>query len=379
MTAPADKLGLYLHIPFCVRKCPYCAFYSEPVDGYCPSRLVRALRTEIDLYDITEPVETIYIGGGSPSCLPGEVLVGLVRSLTERFGAVDEFTVECNPAQVNEAALAQLRIEGVNRLSIGAQSFDDSELKTLGRLHDAAAVGGAVAAARRAGFDNIGLDLMFGVPHSSLLSWQANLDAAMALEVQHLSAYSLTIEAGTPFETRWRSGSPGAIDEPRERAMYELARVCLKEAGFEQYEISNFARGGFQCRHNRRYWQNWPVIGVGPSASGWYRGKRTANIANITGYMEVIEGGEFFYRQRQTPTPEQMAAETAVLNLRMLEGIDLAAYQRQTGFDLYHLFPQAIERHCDLGLLIETGTHLHLSEIGLSLADTVAADFSMPD
>ena len=379
MMKQAPRLGLYIHIPFCEKKCPYCAFYSVPSKGQSMGRLVDALLTEIDLYHITEPMETIYIGGGSPSCLPEDVMIRFVHSLVDRFGAVDEFTIECNPAQVNEKVLRQLRKHGVNRLSIGAQSFDVTELKTLGRLHGPGEITEAVTAGRNAGFDNIGLDLIFAVPGSDMLSWQTSLEKAMALEIEHISAYSLTIEEGTPFEKQWRNGTPGAVSEPRERAMYELARVQLTQAGFRHYEISNFARDGFRCRHNRRYWQNLQVAGVGPSAASWYRGQRSTNISNVTGYVEAIESGQFFYRESRHPGPEQIAAETAILNLRMCEGINRADYKQQTGFDVDELFPQAIENNCDYGLLIDTGTNLYLSEVGLSFADTVAADFAMPD
>jgi len=302
-----------------------------------------------------------------------------VRSLGDRFGAVDEFTIECNPAQVTEPVLDTLRKLGVNRLSIGGQSFGADELKTLGRLHGPDEIASAVAAGRAAGFENIGLDLMFAVPGSSLLSWQTSLERAMELDVRHISAYSLTIEKGTPFEKRWRSGMPGAINVTDERAMYELARVQLVDAGFEHYEISNFARPGFQCRHNRRYWRNVPVVGVGPSAAGWFRGRRSTNIANVVGYMEAIEAGQFFYLENQAPSAEQIAAETAVLNLRMLEGIDMDAYCRQTGFAIEELFPAAVVRNLADGMLIRDGSHLWLSSVGLSFADTVAADFAVPD
>ncbi|MHC4552649.1 MAG: radical SAM family heme chaperone HemW [Planctomycetota bacterium] len=379
MMTSTDSLGLYIHVPFCQRKCPYCAFYSVPAANYSPQRLLDAIIKEIDLYHITEPLETIYIGGGSPTYLPEEVLVGFVLSLRDRFGAVGEFTIECNPAQVTESVLVRLRQLGVNRLSIGAQSFDMEELDTLGRLHGPDEIAAAAGAGRVAGFENIGLDLIFAVPGSSLLSWQTSLEKVIDLDVQHVSAYSLTIEKDTPFEKRWRSGVPGAVGVPRERAMYELACMRLVDAGLDHYEISNFAKPGFQCRHNRRYWRNLPVVGVGPSAAGWYRGQRTTNIADVNGYVEAIEAGQFFYAEQQRPLPEQIAAETAVLNLRTLEGIDLAAYQRQTGFAIEDLFPEAMVRNLATGLLIDTGTHIRLSSVGLSFADTVAADFSVPD
>lgn len=341
--------------------------------------LVDALVKEIDLYEITEPLETIYLGGGSPSCLPDDVLLCLASLLKDRFGPVGEFTTECNPAQANEKTLTQLRTHGVNRLSIGAQSFIAEELKTLGRIHGPDEIAAAVEAGRNAGFDNIGLDLIFAVPGSDLLSWQTTLEKAIALDVQHVSAYSLTIEEGTPFEKLWRNGAPGAVSESRERAMYELARVQLGQAGLGQYEISNFARPGFECRHNRRYWKNLPVVGVGPSAAGWYRNQRTTNIANVSGYIEAIEAGQFFYREARKPDPIQIACETAVLNLRMCEGINFLEYKKQTGFDLEQLFSESIRKHSQLGLLGESDTNLYLSDVGLSFADTVAADFATPD
>ncbi len=379
MTSTSPHCGLYIHIPFCERKCPYCAFHSVPLEGSSPDQLVEALIKEIDRYEITEPLETIYLGGGSPSCLPTEILVGLVEALADRFGAVPEWTMECNPAQADDKLLARLRELGINRLSIGGQSFNAQELKTLGRLHGPDEIARAVSSGRNAGFDNIGLDLIFAVPGSDLSTWQMTVEKAIALDVQHISAYSLTIEKGTPFETRWRSGTPGAVSEPLERSMYELACVQLTKAGYAHYEISNFARKGFECRHNVRYWKNWPVVGVGPSAASWYRGRRTTNIADVNGYVKMMQSGHIIYADEQTPSTEQVAAETAVLNLRMLVGIDLVAYRQQTGFDLKELFPYAIEKNCSLGLLFDTGSHVRLTEVGLSFADSVAADFAAPD
>lgn len=374
-----DSLGLYLHIPFCQRKCPYCAFYSLPVCDGSPDRLVKALLREIDLYAITEPVETIYIGGGSPSCLPDELLMYLVDSLHRRFGSVSEFSIEFNPAQARADILKRLRQSGVNRLSIGAQSFQAAELRTLGRLHGPDEIALAVEAARAGGFENISLDLIFAVPGSDAVSWRQSLWQAMALAVQHLSAYSLTIEEGTPFDECSRRETWQAVDESTERAMYEQARAELEKGGFYQYEVSNFAREGFECRHNRRYWQNRPVVGIGPSAAGWYRRQRTSNVADVDGYVEAIQAGRFFYAEHIVPTPRQIAAETAVLNLRMRQGIDRDDYARQTGFSVDAMFPQAIRSNGEKGFLIDTGRRLYLSDLGLSFADAVAADFSLPD
>lgn len=338
-----------------------------------------ALLKEIDLYEITEPMETVYIGGGSPTCLPKETLIRLVRSLTQRFGAVKEFTVECNPAQVELPLFGQLGAAGVNRISIGAQSFDAAELKQLERIHSPRHITEAVLTAQGAGFANIGLDLIFGLPGSTLMAWQNTLEQAIAMGVQHISAYSLTIEKGTPFERAMQTGTLTMMDEATERTMYELARIQLEAAGLRQYEISNFARRGFECRHNLRYWKNWPVVGAGPAAGGWYRGRRTTNVNDIDRFIAAIEQNRFAYLEIQTPSPEQIAAETAVLGLRMRQGIDLKEYKRLTGFDLLELYADVIEKNCSSRLLDCTDTHVCLTDLGMSFADAVARDFVEPE
>lgn len=376
MQAEPSATGLYLHIPFCVRKCPYCAFYSEPVDRYNPEAVVDAMFMELERYAITGPVETIYIGGGSPTCLPPQLLVETVVSLMSQFKGVKEFTIECNPAQANLQQLKDLRTLGVNRVSIGAQSFDDLELRTLGRIHNASHIAQAVTTAKEAGFANISLDLIFATPASTLRTWRQSLAAAIAMDVAHISAYSLTIEKNTPYERDVCSGRLTLPDEQTERTMYTIARDMLQKAGFDQYEISNFAKPGFECLHNLRYWKNLPVIGIGPSAAGWYRGRRTTNMADVDSYIRIIEAGESAYEQEQSPTAEEAARETAVLNLRMIEGLDLIAFARQTGFSAIELFAEAIAVHTRNGLLEQTPTHLRLTEKGLSFADTVACDFA---
>ena len=375
MTDHSSSVGLYVHVPFCQRKCPYCAFYSVPIGGRSLDKLVDALLKEIDLYGITEPIETIYIGGGSPTCLPKETLIRFLRSLRQRFGAVEEFTVECNPAQVDLPLLEQLHAAGVDRISIGAQSFDADELRMLNRIHSPEQITEAVRAVHRAGFKNIGLDLIFGLPDSNLMVWQDTLEKVMSQGVQHISAYSLTIEKDTPFERAAQQGGLTMIDEAVERTMYELARIQLQGAGFGHYEISNFAQRGFECRHNMRYWKNLPVVGIGPAAAGWYREQRTMNVHDVDTYIDAVEGGRFAHIETHTPTPEQFASETAVLNLRMRRGIDLAEYKRLTGFDLLDLYPDAVQKNYDLRFLECSETYVYLSDVGLSFSDAVSQDF----
>ena len=375
MKSSPSNLGLYIHIPYCQKKCPYCAFYSEPITQHKPESLADALFMELEHYAITEPLETIYIGGGSPTCLPEYLLVEIVVSLMSQYKDVSEFTIECNPAQADGKTLKQLRMLGVNRLSVGAQSFNAEELKTLGRIHSPEQIAGAVRIGKEAGFENIGLDLIFGIPDSTLDTWEFSLECAAALEVQHISAYSLTIEKSTPFGRAAKAGKLAMIDEAAERQMHEAARMFLKDAGFMQYEISNFAKLGFECRHNARYWKNLPVIGIGPSASGWYKGKRTTNIPDTLAYIEKIENHQFAYIEEHTPTLEEIACERAVLALRMTDGIDMLEYEKQTGFEFFGLFWNVVKEHCFNGLLECDATHCRLTEKGLSYADTVAQDF----
>jgi len=335
---------------------------------------------ELERYAITEPLETIYIGGGSPTCLSRELLVEIDVSLMSQYKNVSEFTIECNPAQADETTLKQLRTLGINRLSIGAQSFNTDELKSLGRIHSPEQIAEAVQMAKNADFDNIGLDLIFGIPGSTVDTWRYSLECAATLDVQHISAYSLTIEENTSFDRAIKEGTLSVFDEQTDRDMYQITRQVLQEAGFIQYEISNFAKPGFQCQHNLRYWKNFPVIGIGPAAAGWYRGKRTTNIPDIATYIEKIEHRQLAYIEEYTPTPEQIACETAVLGLRMIEGIDMHKFEKQTGFDLILLFGNVIKQHTFNGLLeCTTDNHCRLTEKGLSYADTVASDFASLD
>jgi len=375
MKSSHSNLGLYIHIPYCQKKCPYCAFYSEPIDQHKPEQLVDALFMELEHYAITEPLETIYIGGGSPTCLPKYLLIETVVSLKSQYKNVAEFTIECNPAQADAIMLKQLRTLGVNRLSIGAQSFNADELKTLGRIHSPEQIAEAVQMGKEAGFENIGLDLIFGIPDSTVDDWHFSLERCAALEVQHISAYSLTIEKGTPFGRAVKAGKLAMVDEATERQMHEMARMFLADAGFGQYEISNFAKPGFECQHNIRYWKNRSVVGIGPSAASWYKGKRTTNIADTPTYVEKIESHQFAYSEDCTPSSKQIARETAILGLRMTDGIDMFEYRKQTGFELFDLFWGIIKEHCFSGLLECNATHCRLTEKGLSYADTVAQDF----
>jgi len=387
-----EPAGLYVHIPFCDAKCRYCGFYSEPIKNHDSRRLISAIITELGRYVSAIAVQTAYIGGGSPSCLPQELLPRLVGEITSRWPALDEFTVEVNPGQVDGDTLSRLRACGVTRLSIGAQSFVAGELEFLGRRHSAADISGAVKSAREAHFENIGLDLIFAIPPSTgstvlttgplgtggstLKSWKHTLRAAIDLGVQHISAYALTYEEGTPLQRAVAAGEVEPVDEETDRAMYEIAIDTLEGAGFRQYEISNFAKPSFECKHNLNYWLNNPYIGVGPAAGSYWRDKRTLNVADIEKYIEAIERGADVAAESETPNHLQIACETAVLNLRRRCGINLEEFKHRTGFEAMELFAEPVGRYVKLGLIETSDGWLFLTRRALPIADSVLCDFS---
>jgi len=371
-----ESPALYVHVPFCRSKCHYCSFYSEPLKDQNINAFIAALLKDLSTYDFQSSFSTIYIGGGSPSALPRENIFFLIEQLAARSTAETEFTVEVNPSQVDEYFLKTIFSLGVNRLSIGAQSFNQSLLKFLGRTHSSSDTVNAVNLVRRAGFENISLDLIFAIPGSDIQSWRSDLQSAIDLGVEHISAYSLTYEENTPLKQALDSASLTAIDEQTDLAMYELAIDTLARAKINQYEISNFARKGFQCEHNLTYWANQPYIGIGPAAGGYWQSQRTLNIANVKDYIEKINADHTVFAQRESVTGIDLACETAVLNLRRTIGINLLEFKQTTGYDAMTLFAQPIETNINQGLLkIEQGS-MSLTRKALPIADSVLCDFA---
>lgn len=373
------QTALYIHIPFCTQKCRYCGFYSEPVSEHDPGRVVNAIIKEMKSYDPASVVGTAYIGGGSPTSLPAKDLFGLVKEVAGRLNTAAEFTIEVNPSQADETLLAELRKLKVNRLSIGAQSFNQSELDLLGRDHRPEDIENAVIAARKAGFDNIGLDLIFAIPGSRDDLLTRSLRSAFYLGPQHISAYSLSYERDTPLQADRDAGKIIPADEETDRRQYEFVIDECSRAGFEQYEISNFARGGFTCKHNLSYWANRPFIGIGPSAGSYYNGKRTENIADILKYVNAIENNESPTIETQRPDDTEIVCETAVLNLRRIEGIVLEEFKAETGCDAMVFFAEPIEKYHRLRLLDIAKGRVFLTRKALPIADSILCDFSTVD
>jgi oxygen-independent coproporphyrinogen-3 oxidase len=332
---------------------------------------------EMERYELGDGIRTTYIGGGSPSSLPHEHLLWLARQAVQRCPAAEEFTVEINPGQVDMELLRELRRAGVNRLSIGAQSFIQWELDFLGRGHSVGCIRRVVRQARAAGFDNISLDLIFAVPGSCLDSWKDNLRAAVALAVDHISAYSLAYEERTALGRDVAAGVINPVDEDTDRAMYELAIDELEQAGLAQYEISNFAKYGFECRHNLNYWANGTYIGIGPGATSYQKGSRTTNFADINRYDRAVAGGASTAETSETLLGRERAYETAVLNLRRRCGIDLVEFKSRTGFDPMQLFAEPVRTYQQRGLIEKNGGRIFLTREALGIADSILCDFAL--
>lgn len=369
--------GLYIHVPFCRTKCRYCGFYSEPISQHDADAVIDAMIAEMDGRELDDGIKTTYIGGGSPSCLPQKQLLRIVSHAAQRCPSAGEFTVEVNPGQVNPDLLCQLHKAGVNRISIGAQSFVQRELDFLGRGHTVERAREAVEQARAAGFENVSLDLIFAVPGSCLDSWKYNLQTALCLSVDHISAYSLTYEGGTILERDLAAGVIQPIDEDTDRAMYELTIDEMERAGFAHYEISNFARDGFECRHNLNYWANGGYIGIGPGAASYHKGARSTNVADIRKYAKAVWDGLSTVESSETLTGREFACETAVLNLRRRCGIDLAEFERQTGFDPIQLFAEPIQAYLQAGLMDSSAGRIFLTRPALAIADSILCDFAL--
>ena len=349
--------GLYIHIPFCERKCSYCAFYSfskpwKNVDGF-----FQTLKKELQSLPEDFAPETLFIGGGTPTALDIQTL-GKLLSMLGGF-LPREFSCEANPGTVDRAKLDFLRKNGVNRLSVGVQSFDSRCLETLGRIHSAEEAESAFRLARAVGFENIGLDLMFGVPGQMVEMLEADIDRALALEPEHVSIYNLMYEEDTPLTAR----KPERLDEGLEREMYDLIRARLKGAGFTHYEISSFAKPGFECRHNQLYWSGGEYIGVGPAAHSHWEGMRWANISDLDDYCTNGPRREF----EEKLNPEAKERETLVMGLRQLAGVEVS-------FGVWEKLEKTFLAMAKEGLLKIDGRHIRLTQEALFVSDAVFSE-----
>ena len=373
-------VGLYVHVPFCLRKCGYCDFYSVPVKDADVGSLMSRLALELDDRVRACPFEisTAFVGGGTPTILPPRHLADLLTAIARavRLDAVAEFTVEANPATIDDAKAELLRRGGVNRVSLGAQSFVDAELAVLERRHRPDDIAVSVEVLRRHGIGQIGLDLIFGIPGQTMDSWAGSLRRTIALEPDHISCYGLTYETGTRLTALRDQGRLKPCEEHLEADMYLHAIDTLAEAGYRQYETSNFARPGRRCRHNLIYWHNGPYLGVGPSASGYVGDRRYKNVADIAAYIRLIDTqGHAEAESERIDTPTLMT-EMIMMQLRLTEGLSIQAFRKRTGADPVARFGDALHRMVDLGLVTVSDTHVALTRAGRLVSDSVIVELA---
>ena len=382
--SPMQSASVYIHIPFCLRKCLYCDFTSYPGKEGLFEEYVEALRAEIRLAAARFPnvrVPTVYFGGGTPNVLSPDQLASILGEIRQSFdvSADAEITIESNPG------LPIVR-DGFNRLSLGVQSFHDNELQALGRIHTAEE---AIETFCAAEFSNISIDLMYGIPGQTLDSWRHTLDKALDLGPKHISLYSLTIEEGTPYWDMCQSGRLELPDNDIEADMYELAIEVLTSSGYEHYEISNFAKPGFECRHNITYWENRSYFGFGAGATSYVPGDagtgrrgdtvkkpaRRTNVAGVEEYIRRINSGESGVESEECLAGKAAMGETMFLGLRMLRGVDVNAFRQRYGMTPQEAFPDEIADLVKRSLIEATPDAIRLTHRGLLLANDVFAEF----
>ncbi|MCY4612613.1 MAG: radical SAM family heme chaperone HemW [Nitrospira sp.] len=371
-----EDLGLYAHVPFCRERCRFCAFYMERPREKRVQTFLDGLEQELCLYarDVglrKIPVHTIYFGGGTPTTLPSQDLIGILHAIRRWFLVEDdaEVSVEVHPGTVTAEALRALRQAGFTRLSVGGQSFDQTELLELGGRSYGVGVRQVISWALAAGFTNISLDLMFGFPGQSMASWQRTLDEAIALSPPHLSCYAYTLEEGSPFYREVMRGKRAEPDQEFQVVLEERAVERLAAAGFERYEISNYCRPGYECRHNMRYWQVRSCLGLGPSAQSCLGDARFGNVANLEWYADSLKRGTLPLDEITCLSHDQVDRERVIWGLRMLSGVRLNPTENRQRPGLR----QTIRQLGEEGLLqVEEQGRVTLTDLGLRYADTVA-------
>lgn len=391
------KLSIYLHIPFCIKKCAYCDFLSAPADDVTQRVYIAALEREITAWhDKAEEyvVDTVFFGGGTPSCLERGLLEQILCKLKEAFHFSDkpEITVEVNPGTVDITKLQSYRNAGINRLSIGLQSPFEEDLKTLGRIHDYSEFMSTYSGARQVGFDNINIDLMAALPGQTVERYKEGLHKVLALKPEHISAYSLIIEENTPFYNRYVNRKELLPDEDAEREMYDATEQILSEYGYHRYEISNYAREGFACRHNLVYWQGGDYLGLGLGASSMMNHTRFKGTDILSDYLEkwskvsgIFQASAEDYEQVQILSIKEQMEEFMFLGLRCMAGVSEADFFSRFGVTMESVYEKQLEKLVGYGLmeckvdnnyeLCKQDKRWHLTKRGIDVSNAVFVEF----
>jgi len=370
--------GIYIHVPFCVRKCAYCDFYSCTALNKIPEYLDALIHEMEMVQDFPSCFDTIYFGGGTPSTLEPEQIQRVIDSVCKRFSIAPnpEITIEANPGTVNVEKLAGYQQAGINRINIGVQSFSDRTLAFLSRIHSAEDAVCAVEMARSAGLNNIGLDLIYGLPGQTQRLWLSDLKAAIALGPQHLSCYMLTYEPGTQMENNLISGRFRPLPDKAVGQLYELTVRYLADSGLDQYEVSNFSTSRkTRSRHNQKYWTHAPYMGLGPAAHSMIGNRRSWNVRSLETYLRRIGQGQLPIEETEELDRRQLMMETLYLRLRCVDGISITDFERQFDLDFKQLFDSAISMVAADGFLEIINDQCRLTRKGMLFADGVAARF----
>ena len=377
------ELELYIHIPFCVQKCKYCDFLSAPQDEETIEKYVQALVKEICAHAENvkgRRVTSVFWGGGTPSILTSEQIQCIFKALKSVFemSSDAEITIEANPGTVTTEKLETYRRCGINRISFGLQSTDNVELKLLGRIHTYEEFLESFELAKTCGFDNINVDLISAIPRQTLKSWEASLAKVIALNPEHISAYSLIVEEGTPFASIYGDGCPGEKDLPsedEERELYHRTKVLLQEAGYQRYEISNYAKPGMECKHNLGYWERKDYLGIGIGAASLTDNVRYKNTDILADYLLYSDKHNKIQEEKQVLTVKEQMEEFVFLGLRKMQGISEVDFQKQFGKSIEEVYGNQLVRFVQEGLMERVNRNIRLTERGVDVSNYVFAEF----
>jgi oxygen-independent coproporphyrinogen-3 oxidase len=376
-------LGIYIHIPFCRSKCNYCDFVSYAGKDHYQPVYREALLKEIQLRarilpaDYPKIFSSLFFGGGTPSHLPAEEITAILNQIFHCFAPVEgvEITLEANPESLDSLQNLERYLEaGINRLSIGSQSFDDALLKKMNRPHRSEDIRQAVALARKAGFNNISLDLIYGYPGQTLDLWKNSLEEALNCNPQHLSLYGLTVEGGVPLEKQLDAGEVSLPDEETTISMYEYAMERLLKSGFDHYEISNWAKPGLACRHNLNYWKYGDYLGLGVNAHSYFQGRRYWNLNTLDTYLESLTKNQLPIAGEETIHGKELMAEYCMVTLRLQEGINKNSFKKRFQADIMEMFGNVFQPYIEMGCLDIDHTIIRLTRKGILISDALFAD-----
>ncbi len=369
--------SLYVHIPFCLKRCAYCDFVSSIYNPEKETAYIEALKKEIQSLQISSPLISLYIGGGTPTALSTNSLSNLITHIFQNIPFVQdaEATIEANTGTLDKEKLKVIRQAGINRISLGVQSFNDNELISLGRLHTAKEAAAATSIIKDAGFENFGIDLIYGIPSQNIESWKETLKEVVSLMPKHISTYELTLEDDTLLYEYIKNGKMELPPEEEIIDMYDYVIDYLKTEGFIHYEISNFAMPAYSCRHNLNYWDRGEYYGAGVGAVSFIKGKRFRNTPDIKGYINMVMNDDSLTVETEEITWDKALAESIFLGLRKTEGIDLESFSKTYDRDILSLYHKEIKELLKEGLIAIEGSKLKLTRRGLPLSNEVFVRF----